>query len=165
MANPSFQGQGRPVARTDEINETKNFTIPTPRSAGNDPQNCMVGQPKNQIEEMHFDNFPVPSSFSRWRTSFTTEVCSGSKHHPVWEDEFHNRSVIWFQLPCGINALEKVEMATSAHDLDMSRWVFGNLFPCFQTRDEKIASSLKEIFQKFEPQEKSQSGSAEDSIR
>ena len=78
MANPCFQGQERPVARADEINETENLTIPTPRSAENDPQNCMVGQPKNQIEEMHFDNFPVPSSFSRSRTSFTTEVCSCS---------------------------------------------------------------------------------------
>ena len=42
--------------------------------------------------------------------------------------------------------------------------MFGNLFPYFETLDGKVASSLKEIIQRFEPQEKSQSGSAEDSI-
>ena len=51
------------------------------------------------------------------------------------------------------------------HDLKMSRWVFGNLFSYFETLHEKIASSLKEIVQKFEPQEKSQSGRAEGSMR
>ena len=44
MANPCFQGQVRPVARTDEINESKNFTIPNLRPAGNDPQHFVVGQ-------------------------------------------------------------------------------------------------------------------------
>ena len=95
---------------------TRGFTIPNPIFPGNvptvnlpssgeevSPHISMVGQPKNHISDLQFEKIP--------------KACN----HPVWEDEFHNRSVFWFQLPCGINAVEKVEMATFAHDLETSR--------------------------------------------
>ena len=130
MANPCLQAQGRPVARIDEINETKSFTIPTPRSAGNNPQNLMVGQPKDQIEEMHFDKQTPCALF------FLT-----------MEDEQQNRSVFLFWLPFGSNALDlkKWRWLLSVDDLKTSRSIFGHLFPNFETLDAKIASSLKEI--------------------
>ena len=63
----------RPAERIDETNkDTQSFTVPTLRFAGHVstwntpsfaeeafPQNYMVGQPKNQISERHFDIFRV----------------------------------------------------------------------------------------------------------
>ena len=148
MANPCFQGQGRPVARTDEINESKNFTIPTPRSAGNDPQKFMVGQPKNQIEEMHIDNFLVPSSFSRWRTSFTTEVCSCSGY------AFRKQCV----------GSEEDEVATTVDDFKTSQSTRGHRISYFEMPDCEDRFLLEEGHPKFQLQEKGQSGRAEGSI-
>ena len=55
----------------------QNLGIPTPRFARKFstwnppshtertyPQNCMVEQPRNQVSEMHFDNFPNPFDLS-----------------------------------------------------------------------------------------------------
>ena len=86
----------RLAARTDELEtHTQHVAIPTPRIArtfstwsppshaeGAYPQNCMVEQPRNQVAEMHFDNFPDHSTFQGWKTSFKTEVCSCS-HFPT----------------------------------------------------------------------------------
>ena len=67
-------------------------TIPTPRFAkrpstgiyncppeGVYSQNHMV-DPRFQVSELRFDNFPTPSSFSRWKIGFKTQVsvCSVS---------------------------------------------------------------------------------------
>ena len=49
----------------------------------------MVGQPKNHFSDLQFEKI--------------SEACN----HSVWEDEFHNRSVFWFELLCEINALDK----------------------------------------------------------
>ena len=72
---------------------TQSFTIPTLRLAGNVstwnppslaegpyPQNYMVEQPRNQISEMPFAQFPTPSTFQCWKTSFKTEVRSWSNY-------------------------------------------------------------------------------------
>ena len=107
-----------PATTVETHEETLSFTITNAIFVGNVPtvylpssaeevstQIYMVGQPKNHISDLQFEKF--------------TKACN----HPVWEDEFHNRSVFWFQLLCGINALHQrsVEMATSAYDLNTSR--------------------------------------------
>ena len=64
---------GRSVANIDELENNQSLAKPTPRVARQFstwnppshaewayPQNCMVEQPRNQVSEMHFDNFPTP---------------------------------------------------------------------------------------------------------
>ena len=75
---------GKLVARFDDTNKkTQSFSIHNPRFAGNVPtvnlpssaeqvypQKIMVGQAKNHISDLHFDEFLTPSSFPGWWTRF-----------------------------------------------------------------------------------------------
>ena len=102
---PVFLSTERSAARINETKkDTQSFTaIPTPRFAGHVPtwnppsfaegsypQNYVVEQPKNQISDMHFDKFPMFSSFPAWRTSFKTEMflCSNYNSETMrWIEE------------------------------------------------------------------------------
>ena len=90
----------------------------------------MDRQPKHHISELQFEKIPTIASFQCWRTSFKTEVCSGSN--------YPSEAMRW---------IEEVEMATSADDLKTSQSIFGHQFPNFEMLDVKIASSLKKIVQ------------------
>ena len=127
MANPCFQAHGRPEA--SEINGTKRFMIPTPRFAGNDPQNFMVGQTKNQIEEMQFDKLPCALFL----------LMTGN--------ELQNRSVFLFWLPFGSNALDlkKWRWLRSVDDFKTSHSIRGHRLTSVDMLDAKIASPLKMI--------------------
>ena len=85
------------------------------------------------VEAQHFRSCsskenPMPSTFSHWRTSFQTEVCSGSTH-PA-------EAVPW---------IKEVEMATSVDDLKTSRSIWVTFCPNFETLDVRIATALKMI--------------------
>ena len=43
------------------------------------PQNSMADQQRLQISELQFDKFPTPSTFSRWKIRFQTQVSSCSE--------------------------------------------------------------------------------------
>ena len=83
----------------------------------------MVEQPRNQVSEMYFDQFPAPSAFHCWKTSFKTEVCSCST--------YASEAMRW---------LKKVELADSVDDLKTSLSIQGNRIPNFEMLDAKIAS-------------------------
>ena len=53
------------------------------------PQNCVVGQQRQQISECQFDKFPNPSSFVVWKTRFKTQVSNGS--------EFPSEAMLWIE--------------------------------------------------------------------
>ena len=91
----------------------------------------MVGQPKNHISDLQLENYTTPAKIQCWKTSFKTEVCSGSN--------YPSESMRW---------IKEVEMATSVGDLKTSRSIFGNPGPNFETLDAKIVSSLKIILEK-----------------
>ena len=95
------------------------------------PQNYVVVQQKLQISELHFDNFPTPSTFSCWKIRFKTQVsaCSVSP----WE------AMLW---------IKEVEMVDSVDDFKSSHSIRGYThFPNFQMLDAKIASALNKIIQ------------------
>ena len=77
-------------------------------------KNWMVEQPRNQVSEKHFDEFPNPWTFQCWNTSFKTEGCSCCN--------FPTEAMLW---------IRDVEMAESVDDLKMSQSVGGCRFPNF----------------------------------
>ena len=42
------------------------------------PQNYMADQSELEISELQFDKFPTPSTFSRWKMRFKTQVSARS---------------------------------------------------------------------------------------
>ena len=90
--------------------------IPTPRflrssSTGNssDPldernsKNYGFDQQRLKIPELHFDKFPIQQTFSCWKVSFKTEVCSCSN--------FPTEAMLW---------IKEVEMVDSVDELKSS---------------------------------------------
>ena len=94
------------------------------------PHNYMVGQQGQQISELQFDKFPDPSSFLVWKTTFITQVSSGS--------DFPSDAMLW---------IKEVEIVDSLDELKSSRSVIGKDFPNFEMLDAKIASALNKIIQ------------------
>ena len=96
------------------------------------PQNCMVGQQRQQISELQFDKFPNPqSSLVRlWKIRFKTQVTTRS--------DFPSEAMLW---------MKEVEMVDSLDELKSSRSVYGKDFPNFEMLDAKIASALNKIIQ------------------
>ena len=66
------------------------------------PQNCMVGQQRQQISELQFDKIPSPQSFLVWKLRFKNQVTTCS--------DFPSDAILW---------IEKVEMVDS---LDERCW-------------------------------------------
>ena len=88
----------------------------------------MMENPRNEISELHLDEFTDSSGFRCWKTIFRTEVCSCSG--------FLADAMFW---------IKEVEVAKSVDDLLMSRSMKGLVFPNFEMLDAKIASALKRI--------------------
>ena len=78
------------------------------------PQNSMVGQQKQQISGMQFDNFPTPSPFSCWKRRFKNLVTACS--------DFPSEAMVW---------IKEVEMVESLNELKSSRSIDGENFPNF----------------------------------
>ena len=95
------------------------------------PQNYMVGQQRQQISEMQFNNFPKPQSFLVWKIRFKTQVTTCS--------DFPSDALLW---------IKEVEIVSPSDELKSSRSVYGEDFPNFEMLDAKIASALNHIIQK-----------------
>ena len=87
------------------------------------PQNCMVGQQRQQISELRFGKFPNPQSFIVWKVRFKNQVTACS--------DFPSDAMLW---------IKEVEMVDSLDELKSSRTVCGKDFPNFEMPDAKIAS-------------------------
>ena len=93
-------------------------------------QNCMVGQQRQQISELQFDNFPDPQSLLVWNIRFNTQVTACS--------DFPSDATLWNK---------EVEVVDSLDELKSSRSVCGEDLPNFEVLDAKIASALNKIIQ------------------
>ena len=94
------------------------------------PQNCVVGQQRQQMSELQFDKFPSPASFLVWKTRFKTQISNGS--------DFPSEAMLW---------INEVEMVDSLDELKSSRSAIGMNFPNFWMLGAKIASALNKIIQ------------------
>ena len=90
---------------------------------GADPQRL-------QISDLHFDKFPNPATFARWKIRFKTEVCTCS--------QFHSEAMLW---------IKEVEMVESVDDLKSSCSIRGTQGPDFDVLDARIPSALNRIIQ------------------
>ena len=91
----------------------------------------MVGQQRQQISELQFDEFTTPSSFLYWKIRFKSQVTTCS--------DFPLEAMLW---------IKEVEMGDSVNELLKSlRSIAGNNFPNFEMLDAKIASALNKIIQ------------------
>ena len=56
--------------------QPKKSVIP---SEGDSLKNYGADQQRLQISDLHFDKFPTPATFARWKIRFKTEVCTCSQ--------------------------------------------------------------------------------------
>ena len=147
---PQAIGTGTSFARDDEQNKG---TIPMPMFASSTmsssiqveiPQNPVVGQQRQQISELQFDNFPTPASFLCWMTRFKNQVTTCS--------DVPSETMLW---------INEVEMVDSLDESKSSRSVAGKNFPNFEMLDAKIASALNKIIQNSHFKKEGQSRGAE----
>ena len=134
FATPSAPGEV-PVLRPSTVSSSIPVDV---------PQNPVVGQQRQQISELQFDNFPTTHSFSCWKMRFTNQatICS----------DFPSDTVLW---------ISEVEMVDSFDELRSSRSVCGKDFPNFEMLDAKIASALNKIIPELPLQEEGQSRGTE----
>ena len=85
-------------------------------------------QQRLQISDLHFDKFPTPVTFARWKIRFKTEVCTSS--------QFPTEAMTW---------IKEVEMVDSVDDLKSSSSTRGISMPNFEVLDARIASALNKI--------------------
>ena len=88
----------------------------------------MMKNPRNQISELHFDNFCETSDFQCGKTNFKTEECSCFGSLSV--------AMLW---------IKEVEVAKPVDDLMTSQSIEGHEFHDFEMLDAKIAPALKRI--------------------
>ena len=69
-------------------------------------------QQRLQISELHFNKFPIPTTFACWKIRFKTEVCTCS--------QFPTEAMLW---------IKEVEMVESVDDLKSSRSIKGTPGP------------------------------------
>ena len=81
-----------------------------------------------QISELHFDKFPIPTTFACWKIRFKTEVCTYS--------QFPTEAMLW---------IKEVEMVESVDDLMSLSSIRGIQMPNFEVLDARIASALNRI--------------------
>ena len=138
---PQATGTGKLFTRDDKQNRG---TLPMPTFAGRPStmsstipvelwQNYVVGQQRQQISELQFDNIPNPQSFLVWKIRFKNQVTTCS--------EFPSDAMLW---------IREVEMVDSLDDLKSSRSVYGKDLPNFEMLDAKIASVPNKIIQNSE---------------
>ena len=89
------------------------------------PQNYMVGQQRQQISELQFDNFPNPQPFLVWKIRFKNQATTCS--------DFPSDAMLW---------INEVETVDSLDELKSSRSIAGKNFPNFEMLDAKIASKI-----------------------
>ena len=106
------------------------------------PQNCMVGQQRQQISELQFDKFPHPHFFLIWKIRFKTQVTTCS--------DFPSDAMLW---------IKKVEMADSLDEWKSSRSVYGKDFPNFEMLDAILC--CEQDHPEFPVQEEGRSRGAE----
>ena len=97
-------------------------------SEGRFSKNYGADQQRLQISDLHFDKFPYPATFARWKIRFKTEVCTCS--------QLPTEAMLW---------IKQVEMGESVDDLKSSRSIRGTCGPNFEVFDTKIASVLIRI--------------------
>ena len=97
-------------------------------SGGDSSKNYGADQQRLQISDLHFDKFPAPATFARWKTRFKTEVCTCS--------QFPTEALQW---------IKEVEMVDSVDDLKSSSSIRGISVPNFEVLDARIASALNQI--------------------
>ena len=111
-----LQGRGLFFTRDDKQDKG---TIPMPRFARRPstmssfipvefPQNSMVGQQRQQISDLQFDNFPNSQSFLFWKIRFKNQLTTCS--------DFPSESMFW---------IKEVEIVDSLEELKPSRSVSG----------------------------------------
>ena len=100
-------------------------------SEGRSSKNYGADEQRLQISDLHFDQFPNPTTFACWKIRFKTEVCICS--------QFHTEAVL---------RIEEVEMVESVDDLKSSRSIKGIRTPGFGVLDAKISSALNRIIHK-----------------
>ena len=94
------------------------------------PRTSMVGQQRQQISELKFDNFPNPQSFLVWKIRFKNQATTSS--------DFPSESML---------RIKEMEIIDSLEELKSTRSVSGKNFPKFEMLDAKIASALNKKIQ------------------
>ena len=134
---------GTSFARDDEQNKG---TIPMPMFAPSTmsssipveiPQNPMVGQQRQQISELQFDNFPTPASFLGWKKRFRNQVTTCSDFH------------------------RKLRYGPTKWRWSIHWTSYNPRSPNFEMLDAKIASALNKISQNSHFKKEGQSRGAE----
>ena len=97
-------------------------------SGGDSSKNYGADQQRLQISDLHFDKFPTPSTFARWKIRFKTEVCTCS--------QFPTEAMQW---------IKEVELVDSVDELRSPLSVRGIRMPDFEVLDAKMASALNSI--------------------
>ena len=97
-------------------------------SGGDSSKNYGADQQRLQILDLHFDKFPTPATFVRWKIRFKTEVCTCS--------QFPSEAMQW---------IKEVELLDSVDDLRSSSSTRGISMPNFEVLDARIASELNKI--------------------
>ena len=95
---------------------------------GDSSKNCGADQQRLQISDLHFDNFPTPTTFACWKIRFETEVCTCS--------QFPTEAMLW---------IKEVELVDSVDELRSSSSTRGISMPNFEVLDARIASALNKI--------------------
>ena len=91
-------------------------------------KNYGADQQRLQISELHFDKFPIPTTFACWKIRFKTEVCTCS--------QFPTEAMQW---------IKEVELVDSVDELRSSSSIRGISMPNFEVLDARIASALNKI--------------------
>ena len=106
-------------------------------------------QQRLQISDLHFDKFPTPTTFARWKIRFKTEVCTCS--------QFPTEAVLW---------IKEVEMVDSVDDLKSSCSVRGiRMGQTYEVTRREDCFSTEQNHPEYPLQEKGQSGGNESSQR
>ena len=118
----------RRKTRTKSRSEMPIWTISF--GGGNSSKKCGADQQRLQISDLHFDNFPTPTTFACWKMRFKTEVCTCS--------QFPTEAMQW---------IKEMELVDSVDELRSSSATHGVSMPNFEVLDARIASELNKIIQ------------------
>ena len=74
-------------------------------SGGDSSKNDGADQQRLQISDFHFDKFPTPATFARWKTRPKTEVCSCS--------QFPTGAMQWIQSAELVDSVDELKSSSS----------------------------------------------------
>ena len=98
------------------------------RSEGDSLKNYGADQQRLQTSDLHFDKFPTPATFARWKIRFKTEVCTCS--------QFPTEAML---------RIKHVEIVESVDELKSSSSIRSIPMPNFEVLNARIASALNKI--------------------